>query len=114
MPSHGANPGARFQAPGPLLLALQYPRPCVLVPLPCPHIFPGAVGPCEHSAPTHQPSFFLVSLMDLGQQRGGGLHGQLQTGAAHTGSTACGFSLTDLMEVTLSKLWEMVKAFLIA
>ena len=52
--------------------------------------------------------------MDLGQQRGGDLHGQLQMGAAQTGSTACEFSLTDLMDMTLSKLWEIVRASLIA
>ena len=31
-----------------------------------------------------------------------------------TGSTACGFSFTDLMDVSLSKLWEIVRASPIA
>ena len=105
----------RSPIPGPRspLLALRYSRPCVPVPLPWPRILP-AVGPSERSAPTHQPSLLLVSLMDSGQQRGGVLHGQLQRGAAHTGSAACGFSFTDLMDVSLSKLWEIVRASPIA
>ena len=102
-------PGPRSPAPG----SAVSPALCPGAP-PRPRIFPGVVGPSEHSAPTHQPSFFLVSLMDLGHQRGGDLHGQLQMGAAQTGSTACEFSLTDLMDMTLSKLWEIVRASLIA
>ena len=109
------SPGPRHPAPG-----SGYPGPVSRCPCPRPASFQEGRtlwALCSH--PPAQSSLDLDllrawSLMDSGQRRGGGLRGQLQTGAAHTGATACGFSLTDLMDVSLSKLWEIVRASLIA